>query len=62
MIIGFIFSVIFFVGETYGFLPTIVLEDLVLEKVGDNIILFVIVLMGSVFLGSLLVFLMIRKT
>ena len=59
--IGIIFAVIFFLGEMYNFLPVISLGELPFGEGGDVIIFFVIALMSSVFIGSLIVFHLIRK-
>ncbi len=61
MTVGIIFAVVFFLGESYNFLPTISLGELPFGESGDVIIFFVIALMGSVFLSSLIVFHLIRK-
>ena len=61
MIIGIIFNVIYFLGERFGFTGVITLGEIDGFFAGEGIILFVIVLLGSIFLGSFLVLAIIRK-
>lgn len=61
LMIGIIFAVTFYLGERYGFLPTINLGSLSFGESGDPIILFVIAFMASIFIGSIIVFYIIKK-
>ena len=49
MTVGIIFAVVFFLGESYNFLPTISLGELPFGESGDVIIFFVIVIKLSIF-------------
>ena len=61
LIVGIIFAVAFFLGERYGFLPTITLGSLSFGESGDPTILFVIAFMASIFIGSIIVFYILKK-
>jgi hypothetical protein len=61
VIVGAFFAIIFFIGETFGFLPTINLGTLPFGQAGDVIILFVVGLMVSVFMGSMFVIYILMK-
>ena len=61
LIIGVIFAVIQYVGETTGVLPIMNLGELDWGMDGDVIIIFIIGFMISIFIGSTLVLYSIRK-
>lgn len=61
LIIGITFTLIQFLGETFGFLPPLQLGDLNWGLSGDPIIVFVIGFLFSIFIGSIVVLLVIRN-
>ena len=61
MLVGFIFAILFYIGESFNFLPVIMLGDLPFGRSGDTIIIFTIALTGSVFISSLILFHLIKK-
>ncbi|KKN01757.1 hypothetical protein LCGC14_1124540 [marine sediment metagenome] len=61
LIVGFIFAIIQFLGESFGFIPEIQLGTLSWGRSGDVIIIFVIGLLSSVFIGSFLVLFLMRN-
>ena len=61
LIVGFTFTIIQFLGEQFGLLPVIYLGDISWGASGDAIIIFVIVLLSSVFMGSFLVLFLMRN-
>ena len=61
LIVGFTFVIIQFLGEYFGFLPVIQLGNLSWGASGDAIIIFVIGLLLSVFIGSFLVLFLMRN-
>jgi len=58
--VGMIFAIVQFLGETFGFLPVIQLGNLRWGLSGDPIIIFIIGLLSTVFLGSVLVLVLLR--
>ncbi|KKN47257.1 hypothetical protein LCGC14_0664780 [marine sediment metagenome] len=52
---GLIFAIVFFLGETFGFLPTITLGTLPFGQSGDPTIFFIVGFMGSMFIGSIII-------
>ena len=61
LVVGIIFSVVFFLGERYDFLPVITLGEITWGESGDAIVIFIIVFISSVFMGSLMVLFLVRK-
>ncbi|KKN12350.1 hypothetical protein LCGC14_1017290 [marine sediment metagenome] len=61
-IIAILFMIIYFLGERFGFTGVITLGTIDGFFAGESIIMFIIVLLGSIFLGSFLVLLLIRRT
>ena len=61
LIVGITFAIIQFIGETFGFLPVIQIDSLSWGQSGDPIILFIIGLLSSIFIGSIVVLLLIRN-
>lgn len=61
LIVGFTFAIIQFLGETFGFIPEIQLGTLSWGRSGDVIIIFVIGLLSSVFIGSFLVLFLMKN-
>ena len=61
LIVGITFAIIQFLGEMIGVIPEIQIGSLSWGRSGDPIIIFVIGLLSSVFIGSLLVLFLIRN-
>lgn len=61
LIVGILFAFMFFLGERYGFLPVIIIQDLVWGKSGEAVVVFVIAFITCVFTGSLIVLFIIRN-
>jgi len=61
LIIGFMFMVIYYLGETFGFAPDITLGNMELFTSGEGAILYAMVLLFSIFLGSIIVLSLLRK-
>ena len=61
LIVGFTFAIIQFLGESFGFIPEIQLGALSWGRSGDVIIIFVIGLLSSVFIGSFLVLILMKN-
>jgi len=61
LIVGMTFAIIQFLGEMFGVIPEIQVGSLSWGRSGDPIIIFVVGLLSSVFIGSLLVLFIIRN-
>ena len=61
LIVGFTFAIIQFLGESFGFIPEIQLGSLSWGRSGDVIIIFVIGLLSSIFIGSFLVLFLMKN-
>lgn len=61
LIVGITFAIIQFIGETFGLIPEIQLGILSWGRSGDTIIIFVIGLLSSIFIGSFLVLFLMRN-
>ncbi|KKN01884.1 hypothetical protein LCGC14_1123360 [marine sediment metagenome] len=61
LIIGFMFMIIYWIGEQFGFAPVITLGTLEWFTSGEGIILFAVILMASIFIGSFIVLYMIKR-
>lgn len=61
LIVGILFAIIQYVGETIGVLPIIYVRLLNWGHPGDSIIAFAIGFLSSVFIGSMFVLFIIRK-
>ncbi len=61
-IIAILFMIVYFLGERFGFAGVIMIGTIDGFFAGEGIIMFIIVLLGSIFLGSFLVLLLIRKS
>lgn len=58
LIIGFIFMIIYYIGEQVGFAGVITLLP---TEFGETIMVFITVLLGSIFIGSFMVLYLIKK-
>lgn len=61
LIVGITFAIIQFLGEMFGIIPEIQIGSLSWGRSGDPIIIFVVGLLSSVFIGSLLVLFLVRN-
>jgi len=61
LIIGFIFMIIYWLGETFGFAPDITLGNMKWFTSGEGVILYTTMLLLSIFLGSFIVLYLLRR-
>ncbi|KKL62516.1 hypothetical protein LCGC14_2184420 [marine sediment metagenome] len=61
-IIAILFMIVYFLGERFGFTGVITLGAIDGFFAGESIIMFIIVLLGSIFVGSFMVLYFIKKT
>lgn len=61
LIIGFIFMIVYFVGETFGFAPDITLGNMKWFTSGEGVILYTTMLLLSIFIGSIIILCLLRR-
>lgn len=61
LIIGFTFMIVYFLGERFGFAPIITLGAVEWLSSGEAVIIFMVILLASVFIGSFIVLNLIKK-
>ena len=61
LIIGFMFMTIYWIAEITGVAPVIQLGELSWATSGEGVIIFTILLMLSIFLGSIVVLYLLRR-
>ncbi len=61
LFIGFMFMLLYFLGEQFGVAPIITLGELEWFTSGESIILFTTILLSSIFIGSFIVLYMLKR-
>jgi hypothetical protein len=61
LFIGFTFMIVYWMGEQFGFAPVITLGTLGGFTSGEVVIIYVMILMGCIFLGSFLVLYLLKR-
>ena len=61
IIVSFIFMIVYFLGEQFGFAAVITLGTIEGFFAGEGVIIFVVILLGSVFLGSFIVLYLLKR-